>query len=106
VKDFGIEVHEVTLQEVRLPQHIHDAAVEACKSAYIPLVAQKQAVARKMQLQAEADVLGADTVGAREVVGHAPAYALSDFLSTFLVNNRALLGAKGKQSATTAIESV
>lgn len=105
VQEFGIDVHEVTLQEVRLPQHIHDAAVEACKSAYVPLVAQKHAIGRKMQLQAEADVIGAETVGAREVVGNAPAYALSDFLSTFLANNGALLEAKGRQRTAKAIGS-
>jgi len=105
VKEFGIDVHEVTLQEVGLPPHIHDAAVEACKAAYLPIVAQKQAVGRKMQLQAEADVIGAETVGAREVVSNAPAYALSDFLSTFLVNNKALIEAKGKQRAARRIAS-
>lgn len=93
VKDFGIEVHEVTLQEVRLPQHIHEAAIEACKSAYLPLVAQREAAARKFQLQAEADVIGADTVGTREVVSQAPAYALGDFLMNYLAANR-LIGQK------------
>lgn len=93
IKDFGIEVHEVTLQEVRLPQHIHEAAVEACKSAYLPLVAQREAAARKFQLQAEAEVIGADTVGTREVISHAPAYALGDFLMNYLASNR-LIGQK------------
>ena len=100
VKEFGIDIHDVTLQEVRLPPHIHEAAVEACKAAYLPLIAQKQAIARKMQLQAEADVLGAETVGAREVVGSAPPFALVDFLSTFLTNNRALLETRAKQDGT------
>lgn len=97
VKDFGIEVHEVTLQEIGLPPHIHQAAVDACKAAYLPFVAQKQAAARKLQLQAEADVIGRDSVAAREVVSQAPAFAIGDFLSTFLSNNRALLDTARKQ---------
>jgi hypothetical protein len=99
VGQYGIEVYEVSLQEVQLPRHIHDAAVEACKSGYIPFMAQKQAMARKMQLQAEADVLGAETVGAREVVSNAPAFALVDFLTNFLAHNQSLLGVTALQAA-------
>ena len=58
-----------------------------------------------MQLQAEADVLGVDVVGAREIVGQAPPFALVDFLSTFLANNRSLIEAKGKQRTVKQISS-
>jgi len=97
VKQFGIEVHEVSLQQVELPQAIHQAAVEACKSAYLPTIAQREAAARKTLLQAEADVIGAETVGAREVVGSAPAFALVDFLTRFLAQNAALRDASRRQ---------
>jgi len=104
VSEFGIDIHEVSLQEVRLPQHIHEAAVEACKASYIPLVAQKRALGRKIELQAEADVLGAETVGAREVVANAPAYSLADFVGTFLSKNRSMLGAVKKQAKAVSRE--
>jgi hypothetical protein len=90
VAEFGIEVIEVSLQEVGLPADLHAAAVEACTSSYIPTVSQNRGTGRKLELEAEAEVLGRDTVGAREVVGSAPAYALSDFLSNFLSSNKAL----------------
>jgi regulator of protease activity HflC (stomatin/prohibitin superfamily) len=104
VNEFGIDIHEVSLQEVRLPQHIHEAAVEACKASYIPLVAQKKALGRKIELEAEAEVLGVETVGAREVVANAPAYSLADFLGTFLSKNRSMLGAVKKQAKSVSRE--
>jgi regulator of protease activity HflC (stomatin/prohibitin superfamily) len=91
VAQYGIEVHEVTLQNVRLPAEIHQACVEACKAAYIPLIAQREADAKKLKMQAEADVLGAENLAIRETVGAAPAYALADFLGQYLAKNRALL---------------
>ncbi len=96
VSQYGIEVHEVTLQNVRLPAEIHAQCVEACKSAYMPLIAQREASAKKQLMQAEADVLGVENLAARETVGAAPAYALSDFLGQFLAKNRALLSAPKK----------
>jgi SPFH domain / Band 7 family len=87
---YGIEIHNVSLQEVRLPEAIHRQCVEACQAAYVPLIAQKKAISRKMELQAEADVLGADNLAAREIVDHAPAYALSDFLTRLIVQNPAM----------------
>ncbi len=91
VGQYGIEIHEVTLQAIRLPAEIHDQCVEACKAAYIPLIAGRQASAKQQLLQAEADVLGTQNLAARETVGAAPAYAISDFLAQFLAKNRALL---------------
>ncbi len=93
VSQYGIEVHEVTLQNVRLPAEIHAQCVEACKTAYLPLIAQRDASVKKQLMQAEADVLGKENLATRETVGAAPAYALSDFLGQFLAKNRALLGA-------------
>ena len=98
VQEFGIHVFEITLQEARLPEHFHHTLVEVAKQSYVPFVAQKQAAARKMELQAVADVIGSETVGAREVVAAAPAFALSDFLTNYLANNRALFAATQRQS--------
>ncbi len=89
VSQYGIEVLEVTLQNVRLPAEIHQQCVEACKSAYIPLIAQNEAAAKQQHLQAEADVLGVENLAARETVGAAPAYAISDFLAQYIAKNRA-----------------
>ncbi len=91
VSQYGIEIHEVTLQNVRLPAEIHAQCVEACKTAYMPLIAQREASAKKQLMQAEADVLGKENLATRETVGAAPAYALSEFLGQFLAKNRALL---------------
>jgi len=93
VSQYGIEIHEVTLQNVRLPAEIHQQCVEACRSAYAPLIASNQAAAKQQMLRAEAEVIGAENLAAREVVGAAPAYALSDFLGQYLAKNRALLAA-------------
>ena len=84
VKQYGIQIHEVTLQEVRLPAAIHQQCVEACSASYVPFIAQKEAAASKMKLQAEADVIGTDAAAAREVASVAPAYALSDFLTQYI----------------------
>ena len=91
VGQYGIEIHEVTLQAIRLPAEIHQQCVEACKAAYIPLIAGREASAKQQLLQAEAEVLGTQNLAARETVGAAPAYAISDFLAQFLAKNRALL---------------
>ena len=52
VREYGLEIHRVALQELRLPPEIYAAAVEACKSAYLPLKAKAEALERKMKLQA------------------------------------------------------
>jgi len=102
VRRFGLYVDDVSLQEARLPPDIHQQCVEACKAAYVPLIAQKQAMGRKMELQAEADVIGAETLGAREIASVAPAYALSDFLTEFIGKSPALLGAAAVQKQAIA----
>ena len=102
VRQFGIYVDDVSLQEAKLPPDIHQQCVEACKASYLPLIAQKQALGRKMELQAEADVIGAETLGAREIASVAPAYALSDFLTEFIGTNSALIGAAAAQKRAIA----
>jgi len=81
VREYGLEIHRIALQEVKLPPEIYAAAVGACKSAYLPLKAQAEAMARKLQLQAEVDVIGKDAVGMREIAGNIPALAFQEFLS-------------------------
>ena len=42
--------------------------------------ARAEAIERKLKLQAEADVIGKDALGMREIVSNIPALALQDFL--------------------------
>lgn len=101
MEKYGILVTTVALQEVELPREIYAAANEACAAAYLPVTAQSRATARKIELlaegegaagarklmlQSEADVIGADNVATREIVGSAPAFALVDFLSQFFAD--------------------
>jgi regulator of protease activity HflC (stomatin/prohibitin superfamily) len=71
VREYGLDVDRVELQEVRLPKEIHAAAVEACSVAFLPAKAEREAAARKIQLETDAEVLGADAVALREVLGDA-----------------------------------
>ncbi len=89
-RQYGIEIHEVTLQQVRLPAEIHAQCVEACKAAYVPMIARGEAIAQKMKLRAEADVIGAENLAAKEIASVAPAYAISDVIAKFLAKNPAL----------------
>lgn len=89
VSEYGLEIHRVALQEVKLPPEIYAAAVEACKSAYLPIKAKAEAIARKLKLQAEADVIGKDATGLKEVAANIPALAFQEFLAPlFLDFNR------------------
>jgi regulator of protease activity HflC (stomatin/prohibitin superfamily) len=85
LKDFGIAVVDVTLQEIKLPEEIVRQCVEAAKTAYIPLMSKRNATKRHAELKADVDLLGKEAVAAREVIANAPAYALRDFLSEFIV---------------------
>ncbi|HEX8342598.1 MAG TPA: SPFH domain-containing protein [Tepidisphaeraceae bacterium] len=84
VSDFGIRVLDVSLQEVQLPPEIVQQCVEACKAAYLPLLAQREAARKQADLQVEVDLLGKENVGTTRIVQAAPAYALADFLQEFL----------------------
>lgn len=84
LKDFGIAVVDVTLQEIKLPEEIVKQCVEAAKTAYVPLMSKRNATQRQAELKVEVDLLGRDAVAAREVIVNAPAYALRDFLSEFI----------------------
>lgn len=99
VPEFGIQIDRVSLQEARLPEEILAKAAEACTTAYLPLMAQRQAAAdtmdyaaqaekRRMQLAAEAEVLGQDALSKREVLGSIQPFALGgrglvDFLTYY-----------------------
>jgi regulator of protease activity HflC (stomatin/prohibitin superfamily) len=86
VREYGLEIHRVALQEVKLPAEIYAAAVGACRSAYLPLKAQAEALARKLQLQAEVDVIGRDAVGMKEIAASIPALAFQEFLAPLFLD--------------------
>jgi hypothetical protein len=89
VREYGLEIHRVALQEVKLPPAIYAAAVEACTSAYLPLKAQAEALEIKLKLQAEADVIGKDAAGMKAIAANIPALAIQEFLAPlFLEFNR------------------
>jgi regulator of protease activity HflC (stomatin/prohibitin superfamily) len=89
VAEYGITIDDVSLQELRLPEEIVQQCIQACKAAYLPVLAQRQAAAKRAELAAEVELLGRESVGARQVVGAAPAFALVDFISQFLNKNLA-----------------
>lgn len=89
VRQYGLEMHRVALQEVQLPSEVYAAASEACKSAYEPLKAKAQAIANKLRLQAEVDVLGKDSVGLKEIAGNIPALAFQEFLAPLFMEYNA-----------------
>ena len=84
LKDYGLAVVDVSLQEIGMPPAIVEQCAEAARTAYLPVIAHRQATAKRLDLQAEADVIGAQAMGTREVVRNAPAYALGDFLTKFV----------------------
>jgi regulator of protease activity HflC (stomatin/prohibitin superfamily) len=96
---YGICIDEVSLQEIRLPEEIVKACVEAAQTAYLPLLSQRKAAAdvavKRANLAAEVELLGRETVGAAKVVGAAPGFTLVDFLSNFVskgLNSQAAAG--------------
>jgi regulator of protease activity HflC (stomatin/prohibitin superfamily) len=85
VVPYGITLDEVSLQELRLPEEIVQECIRACKAAYLPLLAQREAAGKRAQLAAEVDLLGPEAVATRQIVGAAPSFTLSDFLNQFLI---------------------
>lgn len=106
VAPYGIHIEEVSLREIRLPEEIVQECVAAAKTAYLPLVSQRNAAARiavkRAELATEVELLGREAVAAREIVSNAPAYGLADFLSQFLKSGLATPGVLGLASAATA----
>jgi regulator of protease activity HflC (stomatin/prohibitin superfamily) len=102
VGDYGIAIQEVTLQEIRLPQEIHRQCIEACRAAYLPLLAQREHAGKRVALQTEVELLGRDAVATSRIVGSAPALGLSDFLNQFLVQR---MKAVGNGSPGTALDA-
>jgi regulator of protease activity HflC (stomatin/prohibitin superfamily) len=83
LQPYGIAVEDVALQEVGLPEQILEECINACRTAYLPLVNQRKATGDRAKLQAQVDLLGRDYVGTREVVSVAKA-RLPDFIETFM----------------------
>jgi regulator of protease activity HflC (stomatin/prohibitin superfamily) len=94
VSSYGIAIDDVSLQEIELPLEIVKQCIAACKNSYLPLIARQNASERREELRAEADVLGADNVAARELLAAAKGAGLADFVSDFL-NQRFARGAAG-----------
>lgn len=88
VRDYGIVIEDVSLQEVRMPDEIVRECVAACRSAYLPSQARNQASMEREKLRAETDLLGADNVAAQRMVEAAPAYTLPDFLTQIVAEKR------------------
>jgi len=86
LETYGISVEDVSLQEMKLPAEIMQECMEACKSFYYPTIAKRKAAFMMEELKAQAEVIGPEALAAKEVVGVAPAYALSDFLNQYLKN--------------------
>ena len=86
VREYGLEIHRVALQEIKFPAEIYAAAVEACKASYLPLKARAEALERKLRLQAEADVIGSDAVGLKEIAANIPALAFQDVLAPLFLS--------------------
>ena len=86
VNEYGLEIHRVALQEVKLPPEIYTAAVEACRSAYLPIKAKAEAIERQLKLQAEVDVIGKDATGLKEIAKNIPALAFQEFLSPLFLD--------------------
>jgi len=49
VRQYGLEIHRVALQQINLPQEIYAACIQACQSAYLPLKARAEAIERKIE---------------------------------------------------------
>lgn len=81
VGEYGLEIHRVALQEVKLPPEIYAAAVAACQSAYLPIKAKAEAIAQRLKLQADVDVIGKDAVALREIASNVPALTFQEFLA-------------------------
>lgn len=90
VSEYGLEIHRVALQEVKLDPEIYAAAVEACKSAYLPIKAKAEALEKTLKLQAEADVIGKDAVGIKEIVKNMPAPAFPSNISAVALQQEVL----------------
>lgn len=92
MSEYGIEISRVELQEISLPPELLAAAVDAYKASYLPRKAEWMAQARKLELEAEAhrlkaesDILGKEAIALREVLANTnPSFiGLPSFLEQF-----------------------
>jgi regulator of protease activity HflC (stomatin/prohibitin superfamily) len=103
LEDYGIAVDDVSLQEIKLPEEVVEECIAAAKAYYTPMRAQREAAVRfaerAAELRADVELLGKEAVGTREVVGAAPAFALTDFVSNYLNKRMAAPAAPGAPGA-------
>jgi regulator of protease activity HflC (stomatin/prohibitin superfamily) len=99
VAPYGINIDEVSLQEIKLPDEIVRACVDAAQTAYLPLLSQRKAAAdvaiKRANLAAEVELLGREAIGTREIASAAPAFTLVDFLSNFVSKGMNVQAAAG-----------
>lgn len=89
IQPFGLEIHKVALQEIKLPPDIYAAAVETCRSAYLPLRTHAEAIQKRLMLQAEADVIGKDAAGMKAIASslpNIPALTFQEFLAPLFLD--------------------
>ena len=106
---YGIDIEDVSLQEIRLPDAIVEACAQAAQTAYLPLMAQRKAAAdvavHRANLSTDVELMGKEAVAMREVAKVAPSFTLVDFLSQFMSKglNAQAASALAQNTATVAV---
>jgi regulator of protease activity HflC (stomatin/prohibitin superfamily) len=68
VKDYGIELQRVEIQEVSLSKEIQEAIDKVWRASLLPAQSEQEAKARQIQLQAVANVIGVDATAMTEIL--------------------------------------
>jgi regulator of protease activity HflC (stomatin/prohibitin superfamily) len=77
---YGVHVERVALQEMSAPPEIYGAAQAALKASFDPAIARARAMARRIELENEAELIGKDALALKEIAGNLPALAFQDML--------------------------
>lgn len=72
VRDYGLEVERVEVQEVQLPAGIQEAVDAVWIASTLPAKSEQEARARQIQLQAVAQVVGVEATAVNEIVKNLP----------------------------------
>jgi regulator of protease activity HflC (stomatin/prohibitin superfamily) len=73
VRDYGLEVERVEVQEVQLPAGIQEAVDAVWVASTLPAKSEQEARARQIQLEAVAQVVGVEAAAVNEIVKNLPA---------------------------------
>jgi regulator of protease activity HflC (stomatin/prohibitin superfamily) len=68
VAEYGLRINRVEIQEVRLPQELQEALDRLFRSHLLPAQSEQEAMARQIELQSVANVLGVETLALKEVM--------------------------------------